>query len=122
MIDVFALEGADGDDGHLRAGFLLHLGAESFEAGGGGGSNDVGEIGDVGGGVDVLDFFGGNRERERRKKKNEEKLPREKARWTKKTSGRGNGHARTTIGGAWNPVKRGRKRGREGGFSRASRV
>ncbi len=108
-----ALEGAQGRDG-FGAGFLLDLGAESFEAGGGGGSNDVGEIGDVGGGVDVLDFFGGNGERQRREKKNENKLPREKARWPKKRSERGHGHARTTIGGAWNPVKRGGKRGRQG--------
>lgn len=59
LLDGFAFERADGDDGHLRAGFLLELGTETFEAGGGRRSDDVGEIGDVAGGTDVLDFFGG---------------------------------------------------------------
>jgi len=42
LIDVPAIEGANGDDGHLRAGFLFELEAEGFEAGFGVRSDDVG--------------------------------------------------------------------------------
>jgi len=44
------VEGFDGDDGHLRAGFLFEFGAERFEALFGRLRNDSGEIADVSGG------------------------------------------------------------------------
>ena len=57
LLDGFAFERTNGDNGHLRAGFSLDLQAESFEAGFGVRMDDVGEIGDVAGGVNVLDVF-----------------------------------------------------------------
>lgn len=106
LLDGLSFEGADGNDCHLRAGFLLELGAEIFEARRGGRSDDVGEIGDVTGGMNVLDLFGrGNRDAHENKK-NEKKERFENWR-RKRRFGRGQQHARTTIGVARNLVKRG---------------
>ncbi len=58
LIDVFAIERTDGDDGHLRSGFLLDLQAKIFEAGFGVGIDDLREIRDVARGVDVFYVFG----------------------------------------------------------------
>ena len=46
FLDGFAFKRANGDDGHLRAGFLLELGAEIFEAGPFSGMYAQGGIGD----------------------------------------------------------------------------
>ena len=62
LLDRFAFERADGDNGHLRARFLLDFQAESFKAGFGVCIDDVGEISDVACGVNVLDFLGGGGE------------------------------------------------------------
>ena len=65
-----AVEGFDGDDGHLRAGFLFEFGAERFEALFGRLRNDSGEIGDVSGGrnfVDVVAESGRSSEKQNRK-------------------------------------------------------
>ena len=52
------VERTDGDDGELRAGFLLELGAERFKAVASGGRNDAGEVGDVAGGGNFIDVVG----------------------------------------------------------------
>jgi len=73
LIDVFAIEGTDGDDGHLGAGFLFDFEAEGFEAGFRVGRNDAGQVGDVAGGVNVLDVVrvGGAGECQNQEKKKE---------------------------------------------------
>ena len=54
LLDGFTLERANGDDGHLRAGSLLEFGAKVFETRLGVWSDDVGEISDVAGGMNVF--------------------------------------------------------------------
>lgn len=64
------VERFDGDNGHLRGGFLFELGAERFEALFGSLRNDSGEIGDVSGGrnfVDVVAESGRSSEKQNRK-------------------------------------------------------
>jgi hypothetical protein len=85
LIDVLAFKRADSDDGHLGAGFLFELGREIFEASLGVRRNDVGEIGDVAGRVDVRNLFGISSEP--KQKKNEKKLRLEKSRGPGKTLG-----------------------------------
>jgi hypothetical protein len=86
---------------------LFDLQAETFEACLGVRMDDVGEIGDVASGVNVLDVFGGSRGGEDKKKENEKKLRRKRSRSARKMGERGKRHATTTIGGGKNPVKRG---------------
>ena len=72
VFDGTIVERANGDDGQLRAGFLLQLGAERFQAFASGGRNHTGEIGDVAGWRNVVDVVRESRARdEKEKKKNE---------------------------------------------------
>lgn len=54
LLDGFTLERENGNDGHLRAGLLLELGAQIFETLLDVWSDDVGEISDVAGGMNVF--------------------------------------------------------------------
>lgn len=56
--NVIAVERFNRDDGHLSAGFLLKLSAQSFELGLGLRLEDTGEIGHVAGGPNSLKVFG----------------------------------------------------------------
>src|SRR5579863_6613831 len=56
VFDGAIVERADGDDGELRAGFLLEFGAKRFQAVASRRGNDSGEIGDVAGGRDFVDI------------------------------------------------------------------
>ena len=73
--DVLAVGGGDGDDGDLRFGFLVDLGAEGDEFSFAVGGEDVGEIADVAGGL-VGDLeglgVGGERRREENDRDQEE--------------------------------------------------
>ena len=73
LLDRFAIEGIDGDDGELRPGFLLELEAERVDAGFGIEGDDAGKIGDVIGGMDVLWVFGAGGSGEKEKKKRRQK-------------------------------------------------
>jgi hypothetical protein len=70
IFDWTIVERFDGDDGHLRAGFLFELGAECFQVLLGGWRNDSGEIGDVACGRNSVDVVA---EGGRRSKKNNRK-------------------------------------------------
>lgn len=59
VFDGAIVERANCHDGELRAGFLIELGAEGFEALASGGGNDSGEIGDVAFGNDLRNIIGG---------------------------------------------------------------
>ena len=65
QVDRVVFDGAivqrfDGDDGHLRAGFLFEFCAESFQTLLGGLRNNAGEIGDVAGRRNLGNIIGGN--------------------------------------------------------------
>ena len=105
LLDSFPFERAHRDDGHLRAGFLFELGAEIFEAGLGVRANYTGQVGNVAGGMDIFQFFRGSSEREKKKKENNSRC--KNSRRAPRVDGRSKRHARTTIGGAREPVKRG---------------
>ena len=57
VLDGLVLEVVDGDDGHLRAGFLFELGAEFFQRVFGRGIQRAREIGYVAGGRDLGDVL-----------------------------------------------------------------
>lgn len=103
----FAFKGAHCHDGHLGAGFLFELEAETFEAGFAIGVDNAGKIGDVAGGVDVLDVVGGSGESGSKEKKNYQKVRRDGSRVERNAFGGNKRHATTTIGGARKTVKRG---------------
>ena len=63
LIDILPVERADGDDGHLDAGFVLEFRGESFETRGCGGVEDTCEIGDVARRVNSFDVVGARRKR-----------------------------------------------------------
>jgi len=73
LLDTFAFERVDGDDGHLRGGLLLEFGAEIFEAKLRPGFDHAGKIGDIARRTNVFDFFcgGAAKKNERKKRKNQ---------------------------------------------------